>query len=93
MSRTKKAPTITTSKTSEPITTTKALVAVVERYQSASFLAVDTEFMREKTYYPQLCLIQISDGKVAVCIDPLAPGLELELQLEVEELEPAELWD
>ena len=78
MSRTPKAPITTTSKTSEPITTTNALAAIVERYQSASFLAVDTEFMREKTYYPQLCLIQISDGKEAVCIDPLAQGLELD---------------
>ena len=78
MSRTPKAPNTITSKKSEPITTTKALAAVVERYQSASFLAVDTEFMREKTYYPQLCLIQISDGKDAVCIDPLAQGLELD---------------
>ncbi|MGB2262594.1 MAG: ribonuclease D [Candidatus Puniceispirillaceae bacterium] len=78
MSRTPKSPNTTTSKKSEPITTTKALAAVVERYQSASFLAVDTEFMREKTYYPQLCLIQISDGKEAVCIDPLAKGLELD---------------
>ena len=78
MSRTPKDPNTPTSKTNEPITTTKALAAVVKRYQSASFLAVDTEFMREKTYYPQLCLIQISDGKKAVCIDPLAQGLELD---------------
>ena len=78
MSRTPKSLNTTASKKSEPITTTKALAAVVERYQSASFLAVDTEFMREKTYYPQLCLIQISDGKEAVCIDPLAQGLELD---------------
>ena len=33
--------------------------------------------MREKTYYPQICLIQISDGDEAVCIDPRAQGLEL----------------
>ena len=78
MSRTPKSLNTIASKKSEPITTTKALAAVVERYQSASFLAVDTEFMREKTYYPQLCLIQISDGKEAVCIDPLAQGLELD---------------
>ncbi len=78
MSRTPKAPKIPTSNTHEPITTTKALAAIVERYQSAPFLAVDTEFMREKTYYSQLCLIQISDGKKAVCIDPLAQGLELD---------------
>ncbi len=65
-------------KTSEPITKTKMLTAVTERFQSASFLAVDTEFMREKTYYPQLCLIQISDGKEAVCIDPLARDIKLD---------------
>jgi ribonuclease D len=41
------------------------------------FLAVDTEFLRERTYYPQLCLIQISDGVDAVAIDPLAPNLDL----------------
>ncbi len=79
MSRTPKALDTNLSKKSEPITTTKALATVVERYQSASFLAVDTEFMREKTYYPQLCLIQISDGKESVCIDPLATGLDLDV--------------
>lgn len=61
----------------KPITTTDALIAVVEQYRSASFLAVDTEFMRERTYYPQLCLIQISDGNQAVGIDPLAKGMDL----------------
>ena len=40
-------------------------------------MAVDTEFLRERTYYPQLCLIQISDGVDAVAIDPLAPNLDL----------------
>ena len=39
-------------------------------------LAVDTEFVRERTYYPQLCLLQISDAATAVCVDCLA---ELEL--------------
>ena len=63
--------------TSTPITTTQAVNNVAERFAKASFLAVDTEFMREKTYYPQLCLIQISDGTEAVCIDPLAEGLDL----------------
>ena len=61
----------------KPITTTDELVAIVERYRNASFIAVDTEFMRERTYYPQLCLIQISDGNFAVGIDPLASGIDL----------------
>lgn len=60
-----------------PITTTAALEALVAGYEGAPFIAVDTEFMRERTYYPQLCLIQISDGTTAVCIDPLASGIDL----------------
>ena len=34
-------------------------------------IGVDTEFMREKTYYPQFCLLQLCNGEVAACIDPL----------------------
>ena len=60
-----------------PITTNDALSSIIKQYQSAEFLAVDTEFLRERTYYPQLCLIQISDGIDAVAIDPLATGLDL----------------
>lgn len=40
-------------------------------------IAVDTEFVRERTYYPQLCLLQVSDADTAVCVDCLA---DLELQ-------------
>jgi ribonuclease D len=36
------------------------------------WLAVDTEFVREKTYYPQLCLVQVCDGETVACIDPIA---------------------
>ena len=60
-----------------PITTNDALSSIIKQYQSTEFLAVDTEFLRERTYYPQLCLIQISDGIDAVAIDPLATGLDL----------------
>ena len=59
------------------ITSTSELREIADHFQSASFLAVDTEFMRERTYYPQLCLVQISDGATAVAIDPLASGLDL----------------
>jgi len=40
--------------------------------QESPWLSVDTEFMREKTYYPRLCLLQVADGRTAACVDPLA---------------------
>ena len=64
-------------KAAPPIATNDNLDAILKQYQNAKFLAVDTEFLRERTYYPQLCLIQISDGVDAVAIDPLAPNLDL----------------
>lgn len=54
------------------IDTQAALDKHLERWRSAPFLALDTEFVREQTYYPQLCLIQIGDGASNVCVDPLA---------------------
>ncbi len=60
-----------------PIATNEALNTIVKDYKNAQFLAVDTEFIRERTYYPQLCLIQISDGVNAAAIDPLAKDLDL----------------
>ena len=64
-------------KAAEPITTNEALNTIVRQYKNANFLAIDTEFLRERTYYPQLCLIQISDGVKAIAIDPLAKSLDL----------------
>ena len=60
-----------------PITTNEALNAITKDFKRAKFLAVDTEFIRERTYYPQLCLIQISDGVISAAIDPLAKNLDL----------------
>ena len=60
----------------KPITDNSALREILEQFQTPLFLPL-TEFMRERTYYPQLCLIQISDGTTAVAIDPLASGLDL----------------
>ena len=59
------------------ISDNRALRDVADQFQNAPFLAVDTEFMRERTYYPQLCLVQISDGTTAVAIDPLEKELDL----------------
>ncbi|HZS82066.1 MAG TPA: ribonuclease D [Stellaceae bacterium] len=47
------------------------------RQSAASFIAVDTEFMRDKTYWPQLCLVQIAGPDDAAAIDALAPDLDL----------------
>jgi ribonuclease D len=59
------------------ITTTAALAAFCDDLAGEPFVAVDTEFMRETTYWPKLCLIQAATAKAAVAIDPLAPGLDL----------------
>jgi ribonuclease D len=54
------------------IDTADALTAFVASAARSPALALDTEFMREKTYRAELCLLQIADGDNAVCIDPLA---------------------
>ncbi len=59
------------------ITTTESLAAFCARQATAEFITVDTEFMREKTYWPQLCLVQVAGPGEAVAIDPLADGLDL----------------
>jgi len=59
------------------ITDTPSLAAFCERMKSSDFLAIDTEFMREKTYYPILCLVQVAGEHEAAAIDALAPGIDL----------------
>jgi ribonuclease D len=63
------------------ITTTADLARFCEAAKAEDFVTVDTEFLRERTYYAKLCLIQLAlpgkDGE-AVLVDPLAPGLSLE---------------
>lgn len=61
----------------QPITTTNELVALCDRLKSAEFVTVDTEFLRDNSYYSKLCLIQIADDNEAVAIDPLAEGIDL----------------
>jgi ribonuclease D len=60
------------------ITDTAALAKFCDALADAPYLAVDTEFMREKTYYAQLCLVQVAYGDHSAAIDPLAPGIDLE---------------
>jgi ribonuclease D len=59
------------------ISDTAALTAFCQRLARADFITVDTEFMREKTYWPQLCLVQLGGPDEAAAIDPLAPGIDL----------------
>ena len=58
-----------------------SLAELSQRLQSVDWVAIDTEFMREKTYFPVLCLIQLATPDWAVCIDPLA-DISLEPLLE-----------
>ncbi len=54
------------------ISTTQDLEVFVDKISSAKWLAIDTEFLREKTYYAKLCLIQIEANEHRACIDPMA---------------------
>lgn len=54
-----------------------ALIEFCAGLRGTSWLALDTEFFREQTYYPQLCLIQVASAEQIACIDPMAlPSLE-----------------
>ena len=57
---------------------TPSLKKLCKTLSKEPFLAIDTEFVREKTYYPKLCLIQIGYSSDAAIIDPLAPNIDLE---------------
>jgi ribonuclease D len=59
------------------ITTTDSLNDLCAALRREPFVAVDTEFMREQTYWPELCLIQIAGGEHEAIVDPLAPDLDL----------------
>jgi ribonuclease D len=60
-----------------PITTTSELAAACRRMAAHPFVTVDTEFLRETTYYPLLCVAQMASPDEAAVIDALAPGIDL----------------
>ncbi|ACI51092.1 ribonuclease D [Gluconacetobacter diazotrophicus PA1 5] len=59
------------------ITTTEDLTGVVERLRREPFVSIDTEFVRERTYWPELCLVQLAGQDEVVVVDTLAPGIDL----------------
>ncbi len=59
------------------ISDTAALTALCDRLSAEKFITVDTEFMRDKTYWPILCLVQVAGSAEAAAIDPLAEGIDL----------------
>jgi ribonuclease D len=61
----------------QPITTTSELAAACARMAAHPFVTIDTEFLRETTYYPLLCIAQMASPDEAAVIDALAPGIDL----------------
>ena len=59
------------------VTTSEALAALCERLRGESFVTIDTEFMRERTYWPELCVVQLGGARETAVVDALAPDLDL----------------
>jgi ribonuclease D len=59
------------------ISDSATLADFCKRMAKADFVAIDTEFMRENTFWPELCLIQVADENEAAAIDPMVPGLDM----------------
>ena len=71
----------------ELITTTSDLASICARMARHPVITVDTEFLRETTYYPLLCVVQMASAEEAVVIDTLAEGIENLEQLRILERE------
>src|SRR5215468_2996606 len=61
----------------QPITATSALADACRRMAREPFVTIDTEFLRETTYYPLLCVAQMASAEEAVVVDAIAEGLDL----------------
>ncbi len=60
------------------IQTTAALADACAKLAQSDFVTVDTEFLRETTFWPELCLIQMASPDLEVIVDPMAKGLDLQ---------------
>jgi ribonuclease D len=60
-----------------------SLANLCARLATKPYVVVDTEFMRENSYWPELCLLQIADDEEAAAIDPMAPGLDMKPLLDL----------
>jgi ribonuclease D len=60
-----------------PIRAAEDLAAICRTLAKSEFVAVDTEFMREATYWPKLCLLQIAGPEAQAVVDPLSPDIDL----------------
>ncbi len=67
----------------ETITRTDELQDLCSSLKNEDFVTVDTEFMRDRTYWPKLCLVQLAGSEQALAVDPLAPGLQLDPLIEL----------
>ena len=65
------------------ISTTSDLEAVMARLRQEPYITIDTEFMRERTYWAKLCLVQLAGKSEAVEVDTLAPGIDLQPLLDL----------
>jgi ribonuclease D len=65
------------------ITDSDSLKSLCERLSRSDFVAVDTEFMRENSYWPELCLIQIGNTEEAAAVDPKAEGMDMKPLLDL----------
>jgi ribonuclease D len=59
------------------VTDSSSLAALCDRLRGEAFVTVDTEFMRERTYWPELCVVQLGGRSEVAVVDALAPGLDL----------------
>jgi len=59
------------------ITDTDTLIALCERLMAEPYVTIDTEFMRERTYYPELCVVQLAGQSDVAVVDAQAPGIDL----------------
>jgi ribonuclease D len=65
------------------ISDSESLKSLCERLSRSDFVAVDTEFMRENSYWPDLCLVQVGNEEEAAAIDPKADGIDLKPLLDL----------